>query len=324
MSGRRDLADLQAPGRKHLTGPPGRVPRLRDVDLVEGDDPWPPGQVRPGGLGVGREFRLDGVQVRHGIPVRLPGRARSAVEHVDQHDAAFHVAQEVQAEPLAAAGAGNQPGHVGHHVLGFAGLHDAQVRGERRERVVRDLRPGRGHGRDQRGLACVGEANQARVGHGLQFQDQGVLGARFAAQGESGGPAPRRGKGRVAEPAPAALRGHEPGPGADQVGEHLAVRRLDHGAVGDGHDQVRPVGAAAVRSRALLAVARAAHRPAVQVEQRGHARVHLENDVAAAASVAAVGAAERLELLPVHRRAAVPAVTRLHLDGDVVGKLGHC
>src|SRR5262249_40083995 len=40
-------------------------------------------------------------------------------------------------------------------------------------------------------------------------------------------------------------------------------------------------------------------------------------------AVAAVRAAERLELLPVHRRAAVPAVARLHRDGDVVGELGH-
>src|SRR4029077_2660701 len=74
---------------------------------------------------------------------------------------------------------------------------------------------------------------------------------------------------------------------------------------------------------ALLAVARAARRPAVQVEQRGHAGVHLEDDVAAPATVAAVGPAERLELLPVHRRAAVTTSARLDCDGDVVSELGH-
>jgi hypothetical protein len=40
--------------------------------------------------------------------------------------------------------------------------------------------------------------------------------------------------------------------------------------------------------------------PAVVVEQRGDVRVDGQDHVAAAAAVAAVRAAERLELLPVH------------------------
>ena len=190
VGGGGDLTDLQAPGCQDLAGPFGHLPGFRHIDLVQGDDPRPPGHVGAGGLGVGGQFRLDRVQVGHGIPVWLPRRARSAVEHVHQHHAALHVAQEVQAEPFAAAGAGNQPGHVGHYELGVACLHHAQVRGERGERIVRDLGPGRGHGRDQRGLARVGEAHQARVGHGLELKHQGVLGTRLAAQREPGGPAP--------------------------------------------------------------------------------------------------------------------------------------
>jgi hypothetical protein len=61
----------------------------------------------------------------------------------------------------------------------------------------------------------------------------------------------------------------------------------------------------------------------VEVEQRGRARVHHQDHVAAAAAVAAVGAAERLELLPVDRGAAVSAVARLHLQRDPVGELRH-
>src|SRR5215472_5397177 len=79
----------------------------------------------------------------------------------------------------------------------------------------------------------------------------------------------------------------------------------------------------AVRAGALLAAGRPAQRAAVQVQQRGHAGIHLEDHVAAAASVAAVRPAQWLELLPVHRRATVPAIASLHPQRDVVGELGH-
>ena len=48
-------------------------------------------------------------------------------------------------------------------------------------------------------------------------------------------------------------------------------------------------------------------RAVVEVEQRVHAGVDDEHDVAAPAAVAAVRAAERHELLAAHRHAAVPA-----------------
>src|SRR5260370_336137 len=85
----------------------------------------------------------------------------------------------------------------------------------------------------------------------------------------------------------------------------------------------RPVAAVAVRARALAAAARPGHRPGVKGEQRGHARAPLEDDGPPPAAVAAVRATERPELLPVHRRAAVPAVACLQRDGDMVGELGH-
>ena len=53
-------------------------------------------------------------------------------------------------------------------------------------------------------------------------------------------------------------------------------------------------------------------------------RVHLQDHVAAAAAVAAVRAAQRLELLPADGGAAVPAVARLHPQRDLVGELRHC
>src|SRR5258708_30884177 len=102
-----------------------------------------------------------------------------------------------------------------------------------------------------------------------------------------------------------ALRGYELRPRSNQVGKHLAVAGLHHRSVRHIDDQVGAFSAAAVRTRACLAVARPAQRPTVEVEQRRGAGVDPEDDVAAPATIAAVRAAERLELLPGNRRVAV-------------------
>src|SRR5438874_1684124 len=124
--------------------------------------------------------------------------------------------------------------------------------------------------------------------------------------------------------APAGARRDEPGADPDQVGEYLAVSGLDLGPVRHRDDQVSGVGAGAVRALSRPAVAGPSNRPAVEVEQGGRAGIHLEDDVTAAAAVAAVRAAQRLELLPVNRGAAVSAVAGLHLQRDPVGELRHC
>ena len=118
-------------------------------------------------------------------------------------------------------------------------------------------------------------------------------------------------------------RGHKPGTDADQVGEHLTVRGLDLGPVRHLDDQIGAVGAGAVRALALAAVAGPADRAAVEVEQGGRARIYLEDHVPPAPAVAPVGAAERLELLPVNRGAAVPAMASLDPQRDLVGELRH-
>ena len=73
-----------------------------------------------------------------------------------------------------------RPGHVGDDEAAIvAQRHDAEVGRERRERVVGDLRTRRGDPRDQRGLAGVGESDQADVGNQLQLQPKLLLFARL-------------------------------------------------------------------------------------------------------------------------------------------------
>ena len=117
-----------------------------------------------------------------------------------------------------------------------ARLDHAEVRHERRERVVGDLGPGGGEGRDQARLAGAGEADERDVRDGLELQDDVERVARLAEQREAGRLAPRRGQRGVAQAAAAARGGDEPGAGADQVGQDVAVRALDDGAVGHRQD----------------------------------------------------------------------------------------
>ncbi len=130
-------------------------------------------------------------------------------------------------------------------------------------------------------------------------------------------------EGGVAQAAPAAGGGHEPGADTNQVGQHLAVGGLDLGPVRHRDDQVRAVGPGAVGALPLPTIAGPAHRATVEVQQGGRTRVHLEDHVAATTAVSAIRAAQRLELLPVNRGAAVSTVARLHLQRDPVGELRH-
>src|ERR1700749_3086526 len=137
------------------------------------------------------------------------------------------------------------------------------------------------------------EADQPDVGDRLQLEDQVTLLPRLALEREPGCLAPRAREGRIAQAAAAACGGDEPGADADQVGEYLAVGRLDLGPVWHLDDEVRALGTGAVRALPLPAVTGPAHRAAVEVEQGGRARVHLEDYVAAAPAVAPVRAAQR-------------------------------
>jgi hypothetical protein len=110
---------------------------------------------------------------------------------------------------------------------------------------------------------------------------------------------------------------------ADEVGEHLAVRRHHHRAVRHPQLQIGAVRAVPVAALTLLAVAGAGMRPVVKVEKGVHTRVHGQHHIAAAAAVAAVRAAQRLELLAVHGRAAVTPVAGGDVDRHPVDKAGH-
>ena len=119
------------------------------------------------------------------------------------------------AEAVALLRALDQPGHVGDDEAAIAAQrHDAEVRRQRRERVVGDLRPRRGDAGDQRRLARVGKADQADIGEQLQLQVKGLLFAGLARLGP-----PRRAVGGRDEPRVAAAA-------ASALGDEHAVALL--------------------------------------------------------------------------------------------------
>src|SRR5207342_1609100 len=95
------------------------------------------------------------------------------------------------------------------------------------------------------------------------------------------------------------------------------------GAVGNREHEVVAVGTPSVVPHPRAPVRGPPVRPVVVVEQRGGRRVDHERDVAPAAAVAAVRAAQRLELLPVDGDAAVPAGPRADVQDDTVDERGH-
>ena len=328
MAGGGDFEDAVAAGFQLRADEFGHVLAVRQVDLVQGDQPRAVVQrdnfaVSAGVAhvnGVLFQLGFDNGEVGERVAV---GFQRAAVQNVHQGGAALHVAQEVVAQALAFAGAFDEARDVGDGEADLAGLDHAEVGDQGGERVVGDLGPGGGHGRDQAGLAGGREADQGDVGDGLQLQHD-VAGFAFdAEQGEAGRAALLRGQRGVAETALAAGRRNEFGAFAHEVGEDLAVLGLDDGAVGDRKDQGFAVLAAAPVTHAGAAVGGVPVGGVVVVQQRGGLGVNAQDDVAAVAAVAAVGPAQGLELLAVDGDTAVAAGTAGYVQYYPVYKARH-
>ena len=121
------------------------------------------------------------------------------------------------AEPGALGGPLDQAWDVGEHHLAVLDLDRPQHRRERRERIVGHLRVGPGQPPQQRGLARVGQPDQADVGEQLQPQLDPARLARGPLLGEARRLPGRGGEALVAVPAAPAVGDDHPLPGLDQI-----------------------------------------------------------------------------------------------------------
>ena len=102
--------------------------------------------------------------------IRL-GIERREVDDVQQQARALQVAEEAMAEARAVGCALDQPGNVGDdEAPAGIGAHDAEVRRERRERIVGNLGARGRHGADERALARVGQTEQPDVSEHAELE----------------------------------------------------------------------------------------------------------------------------------------------------------
>src|SRR5436189_133371 len=95
-------------------------------------------------------------------------RSASATARPAARARPLDVAQELVPETLSFSGAFDEPGDVGEHELVLMEAHDAEMRFERGERIVGNLRLRRADARDQRRLARVGKADERGIGKELE------------------------------------------------------------------------------------------------------------------------------------------------------------
>ena len=242
---------------------------------------------------------------------------------MQQRGAALDVAEELEAEALALARALDEAGHVGDRVAGLPRLDDAEVRVQRRERVVGDLRLRGAQRGDEARLAGARVADERDIRDDLQLEEDVALPAESSEQREAGSLALGRREGRVAEAALAARGDDEAEAGLGEVDELDAVGILHDGSDRNRKDELLALVAGAVVAHARAAVAARAVRGAVVGQQGRGLRVGDEHDVAAVTAVTAVRAGERLELLAADRHAAVAAVSGTQVKRHLVDEGGH-
>ena len=198
-------------------------------------------------LPVGFELRAHG-------RVGLPGMFRGGVDEVEQHAAAFDMAEEAVAEAMTLMRALDQARNIGEHEFAPVAAHHAEPRMQGGEGVIGDLRLRRRHDREESRFPGVRQADEPGIRDELQPQENHHLLARLAGIGSS-----RRAVGRgleigVAEASVAALRdahaladlGEIGKQGLAVLGENLGARRhLEH--------RVGAIGAMAVPAHAVAA-----------------------------------------------------------------------
>src|SRR5688572_27701966 len=199
--------------------------RGRDVDLVERDERRL--------LEQRRVVRLQLVADHVEVPAWVTA---GAIDHLDEHARPLDMPEERVTQAGAHARALDEPGHVGDRraapVAGAvrpAEVHDAEVRLECRERVVRDLGAGRGHRGEQGRLPGVRQPDEANVGDEPQLQPDPALLAGLAFLGVLRRLVRGGREVGVAEPAAAAARRHGRLAGGDEVRDQLACRVVEDG-----------------------------------------------------------------------------------------------
>ena len=240
---------------------------------------------------------------------------RRRVHEVHEEARPFNVLQEPDSEAVALVRALDEAGHVRRDERPEPlPRHDPEIRHERREGVIGDLRPrGRDRG-DERRLARVRKPDEGHVREELQLERELELDA-LAARIRAPRRAVRRRREAGVSLSAFAARGHEQRLSLlDEVAEDLP-RVADAHDRSDGHRdrKIRPVLPVAVVALPVTSPARGESPLETKRIERVESAVRDERDAAAVSAVPARGPAPGDVLLAPHGDAAITTVA----SGDV-------
>ena len=277
----------------HALGQPvGDLLRAGHVDLVRHHD----ARARRQLVGVQRQLAVDDIVILQRIASLVVARQ---VHHVHDERRALDVAQELVSQTAPFVRALDEAGDVGHDEAVVPRTRHAEVRHERGERVVGDLRPRRAHLSDERRLARRRHAHEGRVGHELHLQLDPALLRRLAQLGERGRASGRRHEVDVAAAAHAALGHGDAFAVVREVGDELAhFLRFFEILVDDRahrHLEHKVLAGGSVHARALAVRAALGFEMVFEAvfDERGQAGIGLDHNVAAVTAIAAVRTALR-------------------------------
>ena len=254
---------------------------------------------------------------------RVAALTACRVNQMQQQSAAINVAQEVVAQTGTLARALDNARNVGHdEVLLLTDRNHTKVGHQSRKVVVCNLRARRRDHAQQRGLADVREADQTDIGQQLQLKDNVALDTRQTRLGKTRCLTRRRCKMRVAPAAVAALGCYKRLAVGHILHDLTGLLIADDRAARYANDQVRTVLALAALAAARLTGSRNILFLVTEIEQRGQIVIHLEDDRAAAAAVAAVRTAGCHILFAVETNLAVTALAGYDLDFCNINKHG--
>ena len=251
---------------------------------------------------------------------------------MDENARPLDVAQERVAEAGSAARSLDQPRHVRDRrpaLVVRTEIHDAQVRFERRERVVGDLRGGRRQRRRGASTCRRSAARRARCRRSGGARAGASAPPRLALLGVLRGLVGGRLEVGVAESAATAARDHRLLADGDEVGEQLAGLVVEDRGARRNVDRTRSSPAAPWRRAPLAATAgcRLEVMLEAEVAQRRLAGIDRAGRPSRPTAIPAVGSAARNVRLAPERRCPVTARAGLDEDLDAVenisGALSH-
>ncbi len=238
-----------------------------------------------------------------------------------EHAGALDVSEETVADADALMGTFDEPRNVGENELLAIDGGNAEIGVERGERIVRDLRPGSGHRRQEGRLAGVRQTDEAAIGDELQAQPDRLFLTFLSGIGMAGRLVGRGLEVGVAETAVTAGRQTIAIADIDEVADERLAILLEY--LRTGRDLQRH----AVATRAGAVAAHAVHAGLglevlliAIVDQGVETFDGLDPDITAAAPVAAVGPAELDIFLAPERDGARAAIAGTNVDLGFVEK----